>query len=150
LKLTPGLLRHSRAGLRAWRHRWMSGYRAGVILQFASPRFVRAARCVCAVTARRVVRCRSSLISLPCKTQHPPSNSNPRSMKQFADENFDKLLLVALFACLIMLVLHMEHHQGDREQLSWAREQSGTVLGALLGLITGHALAKREPPEGKL
>ncbi len=61
----------------------------------------------------------------------------------FIQINFDKLLLVILFVYLIALVAHMSHHQIDGEQVAWAREQSGTVLGALLGLITGHALASR-------
>jgi hypothetical protein len=60
---------------------------------------------------------------------------------KFIRDNFDKLLLLALFVFCAFLVIHMTHDARDNELVLWAREISGTVLGALLGLITGHALA---------
>ena len=68
--------------------------------------------------------------------------------------NFDKLLLLLLFMGLVVLVLHMSHDKLDEEQVSWAREMTGTVLGGLLGLVTGTriGLAMRpstEPEEKK-
>lgn len=59
---------------------------------------------------------------------------------QFALDNADKLLLFGCFFVLILLVLHVSHDGKDESLVSWAREQTGTVLGALLGLITGAAL----------
>ncbi len=56
-------------------------------------------------------------------------------------DNFDKLLLFFLALALVLLVLHMSHDQADVSQVAWAREITGTVLGGLLGLITGRAIA---------
>lgn len=56
-------------------------------------------------------------------------------------EAFDKILLFVTFLITIWVVLHMAHDDKDVDQILWARELAGTVLGALLGLITGHALA---------
>lgn len=58
-------------------------------------------------------------------------------------ENSDKFLLLILFGLLVVLVVHMSHDHKDVDAILWARELAGTVLGALLGLITGHALATR-------
>ncbi len=58
-------------------------------------------------------------------------------------ESFDKILLFITFLITCWMVLHMSHDARDMEQILWARETAGTVLGALLGLITGHALATR-------
>ena len=58
-------------------------------------------------------------------------------------EEIDKIVLVCLYAGNCFLVLHISHDGKDEELILWAREASGTILGALLGLITGHALATR-------
>lgn len=65
----------------------------------------------------------------------------PRTFKDFCYEVFDKLLLFVTFIITLGIVLHMAHDSKDVDQILWARELAGTVLGALLGLITGHALA---------
>jgi hypothetical protein len=56
-------------------------------------------------------------------------------------DSFDKLLLFITFLITVGVVLHMVHDSKDMDEILWAREMAGTVLGALLGLITGHALA---------
>lgn len=64
---------------------------------------------------------------------------------QFLDficDHFDKLLLTSIFLILVMLVLHMSHDQADAAAVNWAREAAGTVLGGLLGLITGGLLSR--------
>jgi hypothetical protein len=66
---------------------------------------------------------------------------NPTSWSKFVQENFDKLLLVFVFLACIVLVVHLVHDARDQELVLWGREIADTVLGALLGLITGHALA---------
>lgn len=58
-------------------------------------------------------------------------------------ENSDKFVLLVLFGLLVLLVVHMTHDAKDSDAILWARELAGTVLGALLGLITGHALASK-------
>ena len=58
-------------------------------------------------------------------------------------ENFDKVLLAGLFVFLCVFVMHMSHDVTDKDNILWAREMTGTVLGGLLGLITGHAMAAR-------
>jgi hypothetical protein len=60
---------------------------------------------------------------------------------KFVRDSFDKVLLFVLTLALIALVLHMAHDKLDEGNVSWARELTGTVLGGLLGLITGRALA---------
>jgi hypothetical protein len=67
------------------------------------------------------------------------------SIGRFIDRNFDKLLLTSIFAFICIMVLHMMHDKGgiDNDHILWAREMAGTVLGGLLGLITGHMMATR-------
>jgi hypothetical protein len=60
--------------------------------------------------------------------------------KHFRD-NFDKMLLFSLVIGLIAVVIHMSHDKIDEDHISWAREITGTVLGGLMGLVTGRALA---------
>lgn len=62
---------------------------------------------------------------------------------KFIRDNFDKLLLTGLFVYIAQLVVHMSHDMRDADEILWARELAGTVVGALLGLITGHALASK-------
>ena len=64
-----------------------------------------------------------------------------KSTKDFVFENFDKMLLTGLFIFAVCTVIHITHDAKDGDLVLWAREMAGTVLGALLGLITGHALA---------
>ena len=39
----------------------------------------------------------------------------------FLQEHFDKMLLVAVFAGLVIVVLHMSHDQSDVAAVKWAR-----------------------------
>jgi len=55
---------------------------------------------------------------------------------------FDKILLTVIFIGLVLLVLHMSHDSMDTPAVNWARESAGTILGALLGIITGGLLRK--------
>lgn len=65
------------------------------------------------------------------------------SWSKWFRDNFDKLLLALLYEGAVVLVVHMSHDGRDQDQILWARELAGTFAGALLGLITGHALASR-------
>jgi ABC-type nitrate/sulfonate/bicarbonate transport system permease component len=69
---------------------------------------------------------------------------------KFVRDSFDKIVLLFLTLVLIALVLHMAHDKLDEAQISWAREMTGTVLGGLLGLITGRALATSSAVTPKL
>lgn len=73
------------------------------------------------------------------------------SWGQWFRSNFVLFLLVFLFMGLMALVLHMAHDAVDKEHVLFAREQAGTVLGALLGLITKESLRRGDqgnvPPE---
>jgi hypothetical protein len=51
-------------------------------------------------------------------------------------DNLDKLILFVLFLILLATVIHMTHHQIDNAIVAWGREQTGIILGALLGMIT--------------
>lgn len=64
----------------------------------------------------------------------------------FCYDNADKLILFGIFLCMILVVLHVTHHAHDEQLISWSREETGTVLGALLGLITGAALHRTKKP----
>ena len=70
------------------------------------------------------------------------------SWKDWFQQNSDKLLLFVLYLVSLSFVFHLLHlHAAPPETVSWAREAAGTVLGAILGLITGATLARREPPK---
>lgn len=66
---------------------------------------------------------------------------NPKTWREFFLENFDKLLLAALFIYCTLFAVYLMAMHGPGEHVAWGREMCGTILGALLGLITGHALA---------
>ena len=65
-------------------------------------------------------------------------------MRQFVHENFDKLLLALLYLILLSTVLHLAHWQADQSLVSWARDQAGIIVGALIGLITGFRAGRAE------
>ena len=66
---------------------------------------------------------------------------NSSNWGKWLQDNFDKLLLAMIFGACCILVIHLAHDSRDSDLILWGREIAGTVLGALLGLITGHALA---------
>lgn len=61
------------------------------------------------------------------------------SWREFFQRNFDKFLLLFLYLTLLSVVLALLvlGKPPDQGAVSWAREAAGTVLGGLLGLITG-------------
>ncbi len=69
------------------------------------------------------------------------------------DRHFDKLVLLFMLMVWIGLVLVSVHAKLDPGVLSWAREQTTAVQGALLGLLTGIAIGRRmsvsKDPQGK-
>jgi hypothetical protein len=69
------------------------------------------------------------------------------SWAQWLRHHIDKFLLLVLVLVMLGVVLHVSHDQADKDLLHWAREMTGTVLGALIGLITGElrAQAKAAP-----
>lgn len=38
---------------------------------------------------------------------------------------------------MLFFVLHIAHHDADKDLLAWSREVTAGVIGALLGLLTG-------------
>lgn len=72
------------------------------------------------------------------------------SWGQWFRQNFDKILLAVLWIGALLFTLHMMHDSMDKDNVAWGREAAGTVLGALLGLITGSRLAlskNQDPPD---
>lgn len=63
------------------------------------------------------------------------------ALLEFIKENFDKLLLTFLFLIIFSATVHMAYHNMDASDVAWARESAGTILGGLLGLITGYRMA---------
>lgn len=61
--------------------------------------------------------------------------------KWFRD-SFDKFLLTGLVLGQITLVVWMIRTQTDQGYVNWAQNLASTVLGTLLGLITGKQLSK--------
>jgi hypothetical protein len=53
-------------------------------------------------------------------------------MMTFVREQFDKLLLVFLFTITISLALFMAQYPSDQQYVSWAKEMTTGILGALL------------------
>ncbi len=51
---------------------------------------------------------------------------------KFFEEQFDKFLLVFLFACSITLTVVLAHHGGDEQYVAWGKEMTAGILGALL------------------
>lgn len=60
----------------------------------------------------------------------------------------DKVMLFGLFLLLIGIAAFIAAHANDPQNMSWAREQCGIVLGALIMLITGASKGQNEPPPG--
>lgn len=64
-------------------------------------------------------------------------------MFSFFKDNFDKILLSFLFLVIFSADLHMAYHRADASVVAWGRESAGTILGGLLGLITGLKIASK-------
>ena len=60
----------------------------------------------------------------------------------FIQVNFDKLLLTVMWVVQLIVVLLLVTVARDMSSISWARELTGTVVGALIGIITGASLGK--------
>lgn len=78
-------------------------------------------------------------------------DNNNESWGTWLRGQFDKLLLVGLFLVLMVFLLHAIHDKLDGDHIHWIRETANTVMGTLLGLITGvrigMSLAKQDPPK---
>ena len=75
-------------------------------------------------------------------------------MKDFINEHFNVIFLGMLAIAAWMGTLHLMHAPNMApENISWAREQAGGIIYALLALMTGYKagqLSKLEkPPEPK-
>ncbi len=63
--------------------------------------------------------------------------------KWFRDQ-FDKLMLFVMLSAQIGLVVWMILHTMEVGYINWAQNIASTVLGTLLGLITGKMLSKND------
>lgn len=62
---------------------------------------------------------------------------------------FNVLLLAVLCCAAWSATIHLMHlPAADASNVAWAREQTGTLIGGLLGLLTGYTAGKQEqrPP----
>lgn len=56
---------------------------------------------------------------------------------------FNVLLLAVLVCAAWSATIHLMHIPGvEASNVAWAREQTGTLIGGLLGLLTGYQLGK--------
>jgi membrane associated rhomboid family serine protease len=66
-------------------------------------------------------------------------------------KHFDKLLLVCLFLFMLLFTLIavtagvLMQGKVDQSNVAWCRETAGTILGALIGLISGMSLRGGDP-----
>ncbi len=67
------------------------------------------------------------------------------------DKYADKLILLTLYFTFVGLVVFFTLHTQDMDNVHWAREQAGLVVGAIVGLVTGYKLGQRSvaPPAEK-
>ncbi len=61
---------------------------------------------------------------------------------------FDKILLTGLLLIYCGTAMVAYRTGGAPALAAFATDQAKTFGGALLGLITGHAIASQHPPEG--
>jgi hypothetical protein len=69
-------------------------------------------------------------------------------MKLWSDAfraNFSVCLLAVLFAGMLAFTLHMSHDGMDKELVSWGRESSNAILGAILLCLKTPSSSK--PPD---
>ncbi len=59
-------------------------------------------------------------------------------------DQFDKLMLLLMFAGQVTLVVWMIRHTMEVGYVNWAQNICSTVLGTLLGLITGKMMSKTD------
>lgn len=72
------------------------------------------------------------------------------SLFDFVRQNIDKVILLIVFIYVFHATLGLIAIPGvDAATIAWAREIAGTVLGGLLGLVTGYAIAKNSAGQGK-
>ena len=55
---------------------------------------------------------------------------------------FDKIILLVMLLVMLGLTVHSLHHSTDATITAWFREQTNTVIGALIGMITGGAVQR--------
>jgi len=63
--------------------------------------------------------------------------------KWFRDQ-FDKLMLLLMFVGQVVLVVWMILHTMEVGYINWAQNICSTVLGTLLGLITGKMMSRTD------
>jgi hypothetical protein len=69
-------------------------------------------------------------------------------MLDFLKEHFNVLLLAVLALAAWGGAMSLMHTQGMAESnVAWAREQASTIIGALLGLLTGYRLGTASKTE---
>lgn len=68
-------------------------------------------------------------------------------MKDFINEHFTVLVLVPMFVGCLFVTLHMTHHSADKENISWAREMTGGVMGAIYLALRGSKSGGGDGPK---
>lgn len=56
---------------------------------------------------------------------------------------FDKVLLFLMFVGVLAVSIY-DQHIGDMTGAAWAHEQANTIGGAVIGLVTGYAIAQHK------
>lgn len=62
----------------------------------------------------------------------------------FFVDHFAILLLFWWTVGMLLYVLHIAHHAPDKDLLSWGREVTAGVIGALLGILTGAKIGEEK------
>lgn len=69
-------------------------------------------------------------------------------MIEFARLQFDKLLLALLLVLAGLFVLHLIHHNADRDSIAQGWALVSTLLGSLITIITGRLFQQRKADNG--
>jgi len=69
---------------------------------------------------------------------------------EFVKSQFDKLLMLAVFAALLAVFYHAMHHPVDAGALAWLQQKTGEALASILTLTAARAIAGKNgnPPAG--
>lgn len=66
----------------------------------------------------------------------------------FLKQQFDKLLMSALFLIALLVGLHMIHHGTDGASVTWIENIVGQILASLLTLMVAHRIASPSAQNG--
>ena len=77
-----------------------------------------------------------------------PQEQASGGQMEFLKSQFFSLLLLVVFLALLVVMIHVLHHQSDSSVLSWLEQKDGEALAALLTLATVRASQRNGDKNG--